>query len=137
MRITRLGLPLMLLVGKLNGQSDWPEFGHDKTAQRFSPLDQINVANVRNLAPAWSFGLQREGRLTESVPVVIDGVMYVSWPYCHVAALDPESGKERLRYTPTPCEFRGNGISSMRSVAYWPGDKQRPPRILFGTEDGF
>ena len=24
----------------------------------------------------------------------------------------------------------------MRSLAYWPGDKVRAPRILFGTEEG-
>jgi len=137
MSVQKVLFALTLTTFVLSAQSDWPDPGRDKTAQRYSPLDQINVSNVRNLSPAWSADLKKEGRLTESVPVVVGGVMYVSWPNCHVAALDPESGQELWRYTATPCDFRGNGLSSMRSVAYWPGDKQREARILFATEEGY
>src|SRR5581483_1792784 len=129
-------LPVILLASILNGQTDWPEVGHNRTAQRFSPLDQTNVSNVRNLVPAWSFSMKKEDKPVESVPLVVNGVMYVSWPFCNVAALDPESGKVLWRYTATPCEFRGPYVSSMRSVAYWPGDIQRAPRIIFATEEG-
>ena len=70
------------------------------------------------------------------MPLVVNGRMYVSWPFCHVAALDPETGQQLWRYTAPNCPYRGPGLSSMRSVAYWPGDKVRAARILFGTEEG-
>ena len=124
-----------------SGRTGWPDAGHDETAQRHSPLKQINVHNVSELAPAWVFAMKTAGDFPvswaiESLPLVIDGRMYLSWPYCHVAALDPAIGRQLGRYTAPHCTYRGPGLSSMRSLAYWPGDKVRPARILFGTEDG-
>ncbi len=124
-----------------HAQTDWPDVGHDPQALRYSPLKQIDVHNVATLAPAWIFPLKDSDRATgsrtiESVPLVVDGRMYVSWPFCHVAALDPETGRSLWQYTASNCPYRGPGLSSMRSVAFWPGDKQRTPRILFGTEEG-
>jgi len=43
-----------------------------------------------------------------------------------VVALDPETGKEVWRY-----DLRNGAIASQRGVAYWPGDKNNPPRIIF------
>jgi glucose dehydrogenase len=121
-------------------QADWPDVGHDIGAQRYSPLKQIDVGNVSTLAPAWIYPLTNEGSRRfsppESVPLVIGDAMYVSWPYCHVAELNPETGKQMWRYTAPRCAYRGNGLQSMRSMAYWPGDGASAPRILFGTEDG-
>ena len=56
-------------------------------------------------------------RTIESVPLVVNGRMYVSWPFCHVAALDPETGQQLWQYTASNCPYRGPGLSSMRSVA--------------------
>ncbi len=126
----------------VHAQTDWPEVGHDKGAQRYSPLKQINVQNVSQLVPVWAYSLtgdsgdNRRIGSAESVPLVIGNDMYVSWPYCHVAELDPETGRQIWLYTAPRCSYRGNGLQSMRSMAYWPGDKMRAPRILFGTEDG-
>ena len=44
-------------------------------------------------------------RTIESVPLVLNGRMYVSWPFCHVAALDPETGRQLWRYTASRCAF--------------------------------
>lgn len=123
-------------------QTDWPEVDHDKGAQRYSPLTQINVENVSKLGPVWTYSLTDEGgdsgrmSAAESVPLVVGNHMYVSWPYCHVAELDPETGRQIWEYTAPRCTYRGNGLQAMRSMAYWPGDKSEKPRILFGTEDG-
>jgi glucose dehydrogenase len=134
-------LAVLLPLLPANAQTDWPDVGHDKEAQRYSPLKQINVQNVSTLASAWTYPMKSDGdapgsRTTESVPLVINGRMYVSWPFCHVAALDPETGQQLWLYTAPRCPYRGPGLSSMRSVAYWPGDKARLARILFGTEEG-
>jgi glucose dehydrogenase len=82
---------VLVLPLRGNAQSDWLTTGHDNQAQRYSPLKQIDVHNVAKLAPAWTFRLQDEGnaagsRTIESVPLVVNGRMYVSWPFCHVAA---------------------------------------------------
>src|SRR5262249_39401354 len=44
-----------------------------------------------------------------------------------VVAIEPETGKEIWRY-----ELK-NGLASFRGVAYWPGDRNNPPRIIFTT----
>lgn len=76
---------------------EWPSFGRDYTNQRMSPLTQINRENVQNLGLAWQFksGVAASFQAT---PIVTDGVMYVSLPYNHVAALDAKTGKELWRY---------------------------------------
>jgi quinoprotein glucose dehydrogenase len=134
-------LTIFVCLLRTHAQTDWPDVGHDPQALRYSPLKQIDVHNVARLAPAWTFRLKDEdnangSRTIESVPLVVNGRMYVSWPFCHVAALDPGTGQQLWHYTASNCPYRGPGLSSMRSVAYWPGDRLRPARILFGTEEG-
>jgi quinoprotein glucose dehydrogenase len=126
-----------LVLPVLYAQNDWPAYAHDPGGQRFSPLKQINTTNVSKLTPAWSYQMKKEGepfRLSQSIPIMVNGVVYLGYPYNRVAALEPETGK--LLW-----EFVGKAanrttLGSMRSLAYWPGDKQTPPQILFGTEDG-
>jgi glucose dehydrogenase len=103
-------------------QTDWPDVFHDPQALRYSPLKQIDAHNVGRLAPAWTFRLKDEdnangSRTIESVPLVVNGRMYVSWPFCHVAALDPETGRQLWHYTASNCPYRGPGLSSMRSLS--------------------
>lgn len=101
-------LAMLVLVALLQGCShqpaadhgssaDWPNYGRDYSNNRFSPLNQINRDNVAQLAPAWTY---RSGvkATFQSTPVVVDGVMYVSLPFNHVAALDARTGKELWRY---------------------------------------
>lgn len=40
---------------------EWPTYGHDSGGMRFSPLTQINPANVKDLAPAWVYHMKQEG----------------------------------------------------------------------------
>jgi len=86
------------IAGKQSSANkDWPSFGRDYTNQRMSPLTQINSQNVKDLALAWQF---KTGISTtfQATPIVTNGVMYVSLPYNHVAALDAKTGKELWRY---------------------------------------
>jgi glucose dehydrogenase len=36
-------------------RADWPHYGGSQFSWRYSALDQINTANVKNLVPAWIF----------------------------------------------------------------------------------
>ncbi len=79
------------------GPGQWPSYGRDYTNQRYSPLKQINSNNVKKLSLQWSYrsGVKASFQTT---PIVVDGVMYISLPYNHVAALDARTGKEIWRY---------------------------------------
>ena len=91
---------------------------------------QINTANVSHLQRAWTYHTGEQGRSFEATPIFVDNVLYLSTQNQNIVALNPETGKEIWKYTnPTP-------RSESRGVAYWPGDRQTPPRILFGTGDG-
>ena len=65
---------------------------------------------------------------SETTPLVVNGVMYISTPYGRVVALDPTTGKEVWVYQ-LPA-----GQPSTRGVEYWPGDAKTPPQIVFGIE---
>ncbi|HEX3876292.1 MAG TPA: pyrroloquinoline quinone-dependent dehydrogenase, partial [Bryobacteraceae bacterium] len=58
MLIFRLAVSAGLLSASLFAQNDWPEYGHDPGAMRYSPLKQINTKNVGQLKVAWTFDTQ-------------------------------------------------------------------------------
>ena len=70
--------------------NDWLMYSRTYDAFRDSPLKQINKSNVRQLRMAWVRGLE-EG-VTETIPIVHDGVMYVIAPGGFVDALDATNG---------------------------------------------
>src|SRR5215471_11413880 len=96
---------------------EWPYYGNDQGGQRYSTLDQINRGNVSRLAVAWTYhtGDISDGHTDpdiaggrysfnktgfENTPIVVDGTMYITTPFCRVIALDPETGKEKWSYDP-------------------------------------
>ena len=99
---------------------DWPMYNRDLAGTRYSSLTQINTRNVARLATAWSYHVAAASEVT---PIVVNGVMYLPAGK-NVVALEPETGKEIWTY-------EVNGPLSRRGVAYWPGDKDNPPRIIF------
>jgi quinoprotein glucose dehydrogenase len=125
-------LTALLLSSALAGapgptaDGDWPAFGRDPGAQRFSPLTQITRQNVGRLRQAWSVDTGIKD--LQVTPLVINGVMYLTGgPY--VFALEPETGKQIWKYD-------AHAAVSRRGVAYWPGDTTTPPRLYSGAGDG-
>src|ERR1035441_975599 len=111
-------------------KGDWPTYGRDPGGARYSPLAQINTRNFIQLRRAWTYHTGEQGRSLETTPILVDNVLYFSTQNQNVVALNPETGKEIWRYA-----TKSNTRES-RGVSYWPGDRQSPPRILFGTGDG-
>lgn len=68
---------------------------------------------------------------SETIPLVIRGVMYVGTPYSRVVALDAASGKERW-----VSELPKGVNPATRGMEYYPGDGKSPPALIFGTSDG-
>ena len=66
---------------------------------------------------------------SETTPLVVNGMMYLSTPYYRVVALDATTGKEIWAFQ------LPSGNPSTRGVEYWAGDAQTPPQIVFGSSD--
>ncbi len=110
----------------------WLGVGRTYWEQRFSPLNQINDANVQNLGLAWFSDIDTE-RGQESTPVVVDGVMYLTTAWSMVKAYDIRSGAKVWEYDPKVDKAKGADACCdvvNRGVAAWNG------KIIFGALDG-
>ena len=72
--------------------SDWLMIRRNYQAWNFSPLNQINAANVKDLKLKWIWGIS-EGGWSEPTPLVHDGVMFVQHTGNVVQALDVRTGE--------------------------------------------
>ena len=72
--------------------ADWLTYSGNYAGHRYSPLDQINRSNVARLKPAWMYQTNDLNQF-EVTPLVADGVMYISEPPSHAAALDLRTGR--------------------------------------------
>jgi alcohol dehydrogenase (cytochrome c) len=97
--------------------ADWPAFSRTPDAQRYSPLDQINRANVGRLALAWSRGMG-PGAL-ESIPLVADGVMYMLTPSVVVQAVDATDGDLLWEFQPPGMDFQSASRERSKALAIY------------------
>ena len=88
------------LINKSGNTDNVTTFGMGYDLKMYSPLKQINKANVKKLVPVWSFSTSNEmGDLSQ--PTVYNGVMYVvngNWTF----AIDLATGRQIWR---TPVNF--------------------------------
>src|SRR5688572_14191577 len=80
------------------GETEWRFFGGDAGATRYSPANQINAANVRNLRVAWRWSARnfgpRPATTMQVSPLIVDGVMYTTAGVNRdVVALDAATGQ--------------------------------------------
>lgn len=116
----------------------WNRSHGDAGSSRYSALDQINRANVKDLEVAWIYHSGPGGDSLEANPVVAEGVMYAPTVRSEVAAVDAATGKEKWRFTPQPESGRQleNGSKpAFRGLIYWPGEPGHEPRLFFTTSD--
>src|SRR6267154_1051581 len=84
--------PSRLLSADQNA-NDWLTNHGSYKSYHYSPADQINAGNVKNLEVAWTHFPERATRGIQSTPLAADGVLYYSGSYSRVYALDGETGK--------------------------------------------
>lgn len=65
---------------------------------------------------------------------MVDGVLYISTPFCRVIALDPETGAQRWTFDPHIDKTSRTNLFVNRGVAYWTDGKRK--RILLGDLAG-
>jgi glucose dehydrogenase len=113
---------LVLIATLALAHTDWPYYGNDPGAMRYSAAKQITAANVSELSLAWIFRTGKPG--SEDIPIVVGGVMYVTAPD-GVYALVPETGQLLWKYQTAPVALRG--------LAYWRGAHGLNPRVFTGN----
>ena len=130
---------------------DWANYGNDPGHSKYAPLDQINRDTIENLQLAWIWDSVDNQAVLErpqfvpsgfkATPITRDGVLYVSTPLGHIAALDAKTGEEKWifnTYTWEHGQPANNGFNH-RGVTYWekttPNGKE--PRIIMSTANAF
>ncbi|MGF1527036.1 MAG: PQQ-dependent dehydrogenase, methanol/ethanol family [Candidatus Competibacterales bacterium] len=101
--------------------SDWLLPKGNYEGWMHSALDQINVENVSELTPVWTYSTNIDSG-HEAPAQVNDGVMFITTPYNNVIALDAKTGQLHWRYehdNPADLSVMHN---TSRGVALW-GDR--------------
>jgi alcohol dehydrogenase (cytochrome c) len=92
-----------LLADEQNGD-DWLSYSGGYKSERFSPLGQINPANVSQLKVMWAYQMQAAGiagaGLQETTPLVANGIMYLTEAPSSVTALDARTGNLLWHWKP-------------------------------------
>jgi alcohol dehydrogenase (cytochrome c) len=86
------------LVNALRDPANWLTYWGDYTAVRHRDLKHIHTGNVKNLRAEWMFQTGVPGGGFETVPLVVDGVMYFTAGEGHAFALDARSGRQLWHY---------------------------------------
>ena len=123
--------PLLLLPTLLLAQQNWRSWSGSNDGNRFSPLTQVNKANVKQLKVAWEYksgDADPRGRTAiQCTPIIVDGVLYATTPTLDAIALDAATGKELWRFTPPASRFRGVN----RGVMLW--EEKGEKRIFYAA----
>ena len=130
-RTLLMGTAVALSVSAVSAQDayptqpgkDWPIYGGSYNNQRYSSLREITPANAHDLQSKWMYHVEGLQGL-ESVPVVVNGVMYVSG-YNRVDALDARTGNVIWRFRRQPA-----------TAAYQRGAAVAHNRVYITTNDG-
>ncbi|HEX9647604.1 MAG TPA: PQQ-dependent dehydrogenase, methanol/ethanol family [Alphaproteobacteria bacterium] len=134
------------LLNATKNADDWLTVHRTYNSDRYSPLDQINKSNVKDLKVAWAIalggteggGFWRYGNI-EGTPIVESGTMYMANGWSELMAIDLRKagqGPDMVKWTYDPGvdkDWAGNVACcaiNNRGVAVW-GDS-----VIMNTLDG-
>jgi quinoprotein glucose dehydrogenase len=136
-------LAFSALVGtSLSGAAE-PFTDDRQLGLKYSPLTQVNAANVKDLALAWEY---HTGEVStsktaldafEDEPSLIEGNIVICSTSRRLIALDPATGRERWIYDP---KTKPVGMKKCRGISAWKdnlaaGNASCRTRIFLGTAD--
>ena len=96
--------------------ADWLNWRRTLDGWGYSTLDQIDRTNVGDMQLAWSWGLEQG--ISQTTPLVHDGIMYIANPGNVVQALDARTGDFIWEHRRDMDERRRPG-AQMRSLAIY------------------
>ena len=129
------------------GKGEWRFYGGDQGSTKYSPLDQINRNNAKNLKVAWTWDspdlkvMEQNRKLYtlgyEATPLMVNGVLYISTSLSQVAAINAATGQTIWVYDPKSYETgHPTNLGFLhRGVAYWTDGKAE--RLFIGTSDAY
>jgi alcohol dehydrogenase (cytochrome c) len=106
--------------------SDWLMWRRTYNGWGYSPLDQINKDNVKDLRPVWTWSMTPGP--TETTPIVHDGVLFIFNFADKIQALNATNGDliwEYKRDLPEKllADFPRLGKLSLKRVQNWERDR--------------
>ena len=119
-------------VGAEETGKDWPGYHGDWRGWRYSPLEQINKANVGKLRVAWIHQPGEIAQGLQSSPIVLDGILYYSASNNRTFAVDGATGQQIWQYIPELDEVQERSIFGFynRGVSVGRG------KVFIGASDG-
>jgi alcohol dehydrogenase (cytochrome c) len=90
-------VPYERILNAAREPQNWLTYWGDYGAARYRTLDQIGAGNVKDLRVEWMFQTGVPGAF-QTVPLVVDGIMYFTTGDGSAYALDAQSGRQLWRY---------------------------------------
>jgi alcohol dehydrogenase (cytochrome c) len=104
---------------------NWLTYSGNYQGHRHSALAQITPANVAGLVPLWVYQ-SREGGKSETSPIAVDGVVYITEKTHIATALDGRTGRPLWSYrrpkpppVPTCCGEVNRGVAVLDDALYF------------------
>ncbi|MFA6947052.1 MAG: hypothetical protein WC220_14235, partial [Pedobacter sp.] len=129
-----------ILISCNNEQSngEWGVYAGGKERMGYSPLEQIDTSNVKDLQVAWVYHTKDADKSSQiqTNPLIIDGVLYGTSPQLKLFAADAATGKEKWVFDPAPSMLTDNagkqsyGLNVCRGIAIHKG-KNNEHRIFY------
>lgn len=121
-------------------KTEWATYGGNLASQRYSPLDQINKDNFKDLQIAWrlrtDFLGPRPDTLYSATPLYVNDTLYTTAGTRRaVVALDPATGEMRWMYSENE-GVRGTAGARQgagRGVSWWASADGKDKRIIYVT----
>ncbi|MBB2199546.1 MAG: PQQ-binding-like beta-propeller repeat protein [Gluconacetobacter sp.] len=139
--------PAVEQIGSHPAHGDWPAYGRDTDATRYSPLEQITPANVGQLTRAFVYHTgskpapgQVNKWAAETTPIKVGDGLYMCSAMNDIMKLDPATGKEIWRYEAGVKYASIPYTAACKGVVYYtsstvPEGEPCHNRILEGTLD--
>lgn len=86
---------------------------------------------LSGFGPGGPFGLGGRFAPSETIPLVVNGVLYLGTPYSRIVAMNAATGEQIWAH-----ELPKGVNPATRGMEYWPGDGSAPAALIFGTSDG-
>jgi len=120
--------------------TEWTTYGGNLASQRYSPLDQINKDNFKDLEIAWrlrtDFLGPRPDNLYSATPLYVNEVLYTTAGRRRaVVAMDPETGEMLWMYSENE-GARGDAAARQgagRGLSWWSSADGTDQRIIYVT----
>src|SRR5438477_6882354 len=112
---------------------DWPYTTGNLGGWGYTSLTQINKKNIEQLGPAWVTHVSAEpvtapvpgpgnnATAQQTIPIVVDGVMYLDTPSGGVIALDGATGAVKWKWQPSVAANGFGGNNQHRGVSVGEG----------------